>query len=57
MIAGFNYRVHNETVKAEFADRFPELELLPIEEIAGDWETAMSVHFAPGGKLDQLQRR
>lgn len=57
LIAGFNYRVHNETVKAEFADRFPELELLPIEEIAGDWETAMSVHFAPGGKLDQLQRR
>lgn len=57
LIAGFNYRVHNETVKAEFADRFPDLELLPIEEIAGDWKTAMSVHFAPGGKLDQLQRR
>ena len=34
-----------------------ELELLPIEEIAGDWETVMTVHFGSGGKLDQLQRR
>ncbi|GGD07119.1 thiosulfate ABC transporter substrate-binding protein CysP [Halopseudomonas salina] len=57
LIAGFNYRVHNEKVQTEFADRFPDLELLPIEEIAGNWETAMRVHFAPGGKLDQLQRR
>jgi len=57
LIAGFNYRVHNETVQQEFADRFPELELLPIEEIAGSWENAMKVHFASGGKLDQLQRR
>ncbi|MEL0170008.1 MAG: thiosulfate ABC transporter substrate-binding protein CysP [Pseudomonadaceae bacterium] len=57
LIAGFNYRVHDETVKAEFADRFPELQLLPIEEITGDWATAMTVHFGSGGKLDQLQRR
>ncbi|MFN3581707.1 MAG: thiosulfate ABC transporter substrate-binding protein CysP, partial [Pseudomonas sp.] len=57
LIAGFYYRVHNETVQKEFADKFPELELLPIEEIAGSWENAMKVHFASGGKLDQLQRR
>ena len=49
--------MHNDTVKAEFADRFPELELLPIEAITGDWKTAMSEHFGSGGKLDQLQRR
>lgn len=57
LIAGFFYRVHNEKVSAEFADKFPQVELLPIEEIAGDWENAMKVHFASGGKLDQLQRR
>ncbi|QEW07005.1 thiosulfate ABC transporter substrate-binding protein CysP [Nitrincola iocasae] len=57
LLAGFNYRVHNEVVKAEFADRFPELELLTIEQIAGSWENAMTEHFASGGKLDQLQRR
>lgn len=57
MLAGFNYRVHNETVKKEVADKFPELKLLPIEEIAGSWEEAMETHFASGGKLDQLQRQ
>lgn len=57
LIAGFNYRVHNEKVQAEFTERFPDLQLLPIEEIAGSWENAMEIHFSSGGKLDQLQRR
>ena len=57
LLAGFYYRVHNEKVTEEFADKFPALELLTIEDIAGDWENAMKVHFASGGKLDQLQRR
>jgi len=57
LLASFNYRVHNETVKKEVAERFPELKLLPIEEIAGSWDEAMEKHFASGGKLDQLQRR
>ncbi len=57
LLAGFNYRVHNEVVKAENADRFKELKLKSIDEIAGGWENAMKVHFTSGGKLDQLQRR
>ena len=57
LLAGFNYRVHNEAVKAEVADRFPEVKLLPIQDIAGSWANAMETHFASGGKLDQLQRR
>ena len=57
LLAGFNYRVHNETVQQEFSDRFPELELLTIEQIAGSWVNAMEEHFASGAKLDQLQRR
>lgn len=57
LLAGFNYRVHNETVKAETSDRFPEVKLLSIDEITGGWENAMQTHFASGGKLDQLQRR
>jgi len=44
-------------VKAENADRFKELKLKSIDEIAGGWENAMKVHFTSGGKLDQLQRR
>ncbi|HCW89177.1 MAG TPA: sulfate ABC transporter substrate-binding protein [Marinobacter sp.] len=57
MLTGFNYRVHNEAVKAEVADKFPELKLMPIQDIAGNWKNAMETHFASGGKLDQLQRR
>lgn len=57
LLASFNYRVHNPVVKAETAANFPSLKLQTIEEIAGDWKNAMQVHFASGGKLDQLQRR
>lgn len=57
LLASFNYRVHDPVVKAETAEQFPDLQLLTIEEIAGDWKNAMDVHFASGGKLDQLQRR
>jgi len=57
LLASFNYRVHNETVRAENRDRFPEIKLLSVDEIAGGWENAMKTHFASGGKLDQLQRR
>jgi len=57
LLAGYNYRVHNDVVKAETADRFPEVELLPIQEITGSWQKAMDEHFASGAKLDQLQRR
>lgn len=57
LLAGFNYRVHNEKVKAEFADRFPDVDLLTVEKITGGWDTAMKTQFASGAKLDQLQRR
>lgn len=57
LLASFNYRVHDPVVKAETAEQFPDLQLQTIEEIAGDWNNAMDVHFASGGKLDQLQRR
>jgi sulfate transport system substrate-binding protein len=57
LLAGFNYRVHNDVVKAEFADKFPEVTLLTVEEIAGGWPKATKEIFKNGGKLDQLQRR
>ena len=57
LLAGFNYRVHNDVVKAEFTETFPEVTLLTVEEIAGGWPQATKDIFANGGKLDQLQRR
>ncbi|WGI24122.1 thiosulfate ABC transporter substrate-binding protein CysP [Halomonas alkaliantarctica] len=57
LLAGFNYRVHNETVVEEFADQFPETQLLEVNEVFGSWDEAMETHFEGGGLLDQLQRR
>ncbi|RCV91956.1 thiosulfate ABC transporter substrate-binding protein CysP [Billgrantia montanilacus] len=57
MLADFNYRVHHEAIVEEFADQFPETELLRVEDIVGGWEQAMDEHFAGGALLDQLQRR
>ncbi|WP_069385093.1 thiosulfate ABC transporter substrate-binding protein CysP [Halomonas caseinilytica] len=57
ILAGFNYRVHDETVVEEFADQFPETELLEVQDIFGGWDQAMETHFKSGGTLDQLQRR
>ncbi|SDO22612.1 sulfate transport system substrate-binding protein [Halomonas shengliensis] len=57
LLAGFNYRVHDEAVVEEFAEQFPETELLKVEEVFGGWDAAMETHFASGGLLDQLQRR
>jgi len=57
LLAGFNYRVHNEAVVEEFADEFPETELLEVDDVFGSWDEAMDTHFGSGGLLDQLQRR
>ncbi|SEM63911.1 thiosulfate ABC transporter substrate-binding protein CysP [Halomonas caseinilytica] len=57
ILAGFNYRVHDETVVEEFADQFPETELLEVQDVFGGWDQAMETHFKSGGTLDQLQRR
>ncbi|WP_251978493.1 thiosulfate ABC transporter substrate-binding protein CysP [Salinicola avicenniae] len=57
LLAGFNYRVNDEGVAAEFSDRFPQTELLRVEDIFGSWPDAMETHFSSGGELDQLQRR
>ncbi|MBM7456987.1 sulfate transport system substrate-binding protein [Oceanisphaera litoralis] len=55
ILASYYYRVHNDTVAAEVADKFPETELFKVEDIFGSWEEAMAAHFANDGSLDQLQ--
>ncbi|GIU02655.1 thiosulfate ABC transporter substrate-binding protein CysP [Shewanella morhuae] len=57
LLAGFNYRVHNEKVQAEFAKQFPTVDLLTVEQIIGGWDNAMKTQFANGAKLDQLLKR
>ncbi|KEK27437.1 thiosulfate ABC transporter substrate-binding protein CysP [Shewanella xiamenensis] len=57
LLAGFNYRVHNEKVVAEFTKQFPAVELMTVEQIIGNWDNAMKTQFANGAKLDELLKR
>jgi sulfate transport system substrate-binding protein len=47
-------RIHDETVAAEYKDKFPEVQLLTVEDVFGGWEKIQSEHFASGALLDQL---
>ena len=54
-IAGRNYyRPTDAKVKAEFADKFPKLELFTIDQAFGGWAKADKDHFADGGSFDQI---
>lgn len=57
ILAGFFYRVHEPKVKAEFASQFPELKLVAVEDVFGNWEKINTAHFGTGGTLDQLLRQ
>lgn len=56
-LAQYYYRVNDDEISDEFAERFPQTTLLRIEDAFGSWENVMQTHFASGGELDQLQRR
>ena len=47
-------RAANEEVAAEFADKFPQVELLTVDEVFGGWDKVESEHLASGGILDQV---
>ncbi len=52
--ARHHYRPRDEQVMAEYAKRFPTLELFTIDELFGGWEEAHRRHFADGALFDQL---
>jgi len=56
ILANNFYRVHDPKVKEEFANQFPEVDLISVESVFGSWDAAMSQHFNNGGVLDQLLR-
>lgn len=47
------YRPTLESVAANYADQFPELNLITIADFGG-WQTAQETHFADGGIFDQI---
>ncbi|QPM92293.1 thiosulfate ABC transporter substrate-binding protein CysP [Pseudooceanicola algae] len=54
ILASFNNRVHDEAVVEANADKFPEVDLVTVEDVFGGWDAAMETHFASGGVLDDL---
>lgn len=56
ILASFNNRVHDEAVVEANAERFPDVELLTVEDEFGGWAAAQETHFASGGVLDELLR-
>ena len=55
-LAAENYlRPTSPEVAAQYADRFPKLEMLTIKDFDG-WAAAQKTHFADGGVFDQIYR-
>ncbi len=54
-IAANNYlRPRNKEILAEFADRFPEVDFMPVEATFGPWPEIQKTHFNDGGIFDQI---
>ena len=55
--AKHHYRPTDPKVQAEFADRFPQVKLLTIDDHFGGWAKASQAHFADGASFDQIYTR
>ncbi len=54
-IAANNYlRPRNQEILAEFADRFPKVDFMPVEATFGSWPDIQKTHFNDGGIFDQV---
>jgi len=54
ILAQYGNRVHDEKVKGEVADQFPEIRLVTVEDVFGGWAKVAEEHFASGAILDQI---
>ncbi len=54
IIAQNYYRPTDATVAAKYADQFPKVELVTIDDAFGGWRKAQQTHFADGGTFDQV---
>lgn len=48
------YRARLESVAARYAERFPEVSLVTIDEVFGGWSEAQPKFFDDGGVFDQV---
>ncbi|WP_258171495.1 sulfate ABC transporter substrate-binding protein [Paenibacillus sp. R14(2021)] len=54
LVAQNFYRPQLASVAEQFADQFPAIEMLNIDDDFGGWAEAQKKHFADGGVFDQL---
>lgn len=48
------YRPRLKEVADKYVDKFPQITLFTIDEVAGGWSQAQPKHFADGGVFDQI---
>jgi len=48
------YRPRLESVAAKYKDRFPDVNLITIDDVFGGWQKAQATHFNDGGTFDQI---
>jgi len=49
-----HYRPRLAAVAAQYAEVFPKLNLVTVDEAFGGWQKAQAAHFADGGSFDQI---
>ncbi|MFL6517810.1 MAG: sulfate transporter subunit, partial [Bacillus sp. (in: firmicutes)] len=54
IIAKNYYRPRNEAILAKYADVFPKINLVTIDDDFGGWKKAQETHFNDGGTFDQI---
>lgn len=50
------YRPRNEEVLAKYADLFPNIDFVTIDEDFGGWKKAQETHFNDGGTFDEIYK-
>ncbi|HVO16502.1 MAG TPA: sulfate ABC transporter substrate-binding protein [Alphaproteobacteria bacterium] len=50
------YRPRLDSVAARYADKFPKVALVTIDDTFGGWQKAQKTHFADGGVFDQIYK-
>jgi sulfate/thiosulfate-binding protein len=48
------YRPRDPAIAAKYADQFPKLPLVTIDDTFGGWDKAQATHFSDGGVFDRI---
>jgi sulfate/thiosulfate-binding protein len=51
------YRPTLESVAKKYADKFPKINLVKIDEVFGGWDKAQRTHFNDGGTFDDIYQK